>query len=139
MLAGRPASVFEDGRQLRDFVNVEDVARANRLVLERGEADFQVFNVGGGRGERVADFAQIVAETVGHGAIEVTGEYRVGDTRHSVSDITKLRRLGWEPRKTARDSVRDYVTWIGQQRLDRDYAGEALETLRRVGTLRKVT
>jgi dTDP-L-rhamnose 4-epimerase len=139
MLTGRPASVFEDGRQLRDFVNVEDVARANRLVLERDDANFEVFNVGGGRGHRVLDFAQIVAETIGHGAVDVTGEYRVGDTRHSVSDIAKLRRLGWEPMKTAHDSVRDYVEWIGQQQLDKDYAGEALETLRRVGTLRKVT
>ena len=139
MMAGRPARVFEDGRQLRDYVTVQDVARANRLVLERDEADFQVFNVGGGRGERVADFAQIVAETVGHGVIDVPGEYRVGDMRHSMSDITKLRRLGWEPMKTARDSVRDYVAWIGQQQVDKDYAGEALETLRRVGTLRKVT
>lgn len=139
MLAGRPATVFEDGRQLRDFVNVEDVARANRLALERDDADFEVFNVGGGHGHRVLDFAQIVAEAIGRGGVDVTGEYRVGDTRHSVSDIAKLRRLGWEPRKTARDSVRDYVAWIGQQPLDKDYAGEAIETLRRVGTLRKVT
>ncbi len=138
MLGGKPASIFEDGRQLRDYVNVEDVARANRLVLERDEANGEVFNVGGGKGYTVREFAGIVAEATG-AKLEplVSGEYRVGDTRHSVSDITKLQKLGWQPTKTPRDSVRDYVVWIRQQTLDRDYAAEALTKLRETGALRK--
>jgi dTDP-L-rhamnose 4-epimerase len=132
-LAGQPATIFEDGGQLRDYVNVEDVARANRLVLEREEANYQVFNVGGGKGYTVREFAAIVSGREPH----VTGEYRVGDTRHSVSDISKLQALGWQPRKTPRDSVRDYIGWIRQQKLDKDYAGEALAKLREMGALRK--
>jgi dTDP-L-rhamnose 4-epimerase len=139
MLKGQPASVFEDGRQLRDYVNVGDAARANLLVLERDEANFEVFNVGGGKGYTVLEFAGIVAEVLGvPNAPQVTGEYRVGDTRHSVSDISKLQRLGWQPTKTPRDSVRDYVEWIRQQKLDKDYAGEALAKMRQMGALRKV-
>ncbi len=138
LLKGRQPSMFEDGRQLRDYVNVADVARANVLALEREEANFEVFNVGGGRGYTVLEFARIVAGEVG---VTLTappsGEYRVGDTRHSVSDITKLRRLGWEPTKTPRDSVHDYVEWIRRQDLDKDYAAEALDTLRKSGALRK--
>lgn len=137
-LAGRAAPVFEDGRQLRDYVNVADVARANRLMLKCEEANFEVFNVGGGRGYTVLEFAQMVAEVTGAKvAPQLTGEYRVGDTRHSVSDISKLRRLGWQPTKTPRDSVAEYVAWIRGEKLHRDYAREALETLRRVGALRK--
>lgn len=137
-LQRRPASIFEDGGQLRDYVNVEDVARANRLVLESDAANFQVYNVGGGKGYTVREFAGIVAEELGV-AVEplVTGEYRVGDTRHSVSDISKLQRLGWQPTKTPRESVRDYVAWIRRQQLDKDYAGEALANLRKLGALRK--
>jgi len=133
MLQGKPATVFEDGRQLRDYVNVEDVARANRLVMEDDRANYQVFNVGGGRGYTVLEFAAMVSDM----PPVVTGEYRVGDTRHSVSDISKLRALGWEPRKTPRESVRDYVEWIRGERLDKDYAGEALAQLRALGALRK--
>lgn len=143
MLQGRPAPIFEDGQQLRDYVHVEDVARANRVVLENAAADYQVFNVGGGRGYTVLEFAQIVAEEVGWRgpgpAFELTGEYRVGDTRHSVSDISRLRALGWNPTKTPRDSVREYVAWLRGERLDRDYAGEALQRLRASGALRKAS
>jgi len=138
MMSDRVASVFEDGRQLRDYVNVVDVAQANLLVLERDEAKYEVFNVGGGRGYTVLEFAEIVRETLGKDLpLGPSGEYRVGDTRHSVSDISKLQRLGWRPTKTPRDSVRDYIEWIRQQDLDRDYAGEALAKLRELGALRK--
>jgi dTDP-L-rhamnose 4-epimerase len=135
MLKGQPASVFEDGRQLRDYVNVDDVARANRLVMETDRANFEVFNVGGGQGYTVLEFAGIVSKTPPN----VTGEYRVGDTRHSVSDISKLQALGWKPTKTPHDSVREYIEWIRQQKLDKDYAAEALDRLRKLGALRKAT
>jgi dTDP-L-rhamnose 4-epimerase len=138
MMKEHPPSVFEDGRQLRDYVNVGDVARANLLALERDEANFEVFNVGGGKGYTVLEFAQIVAEVLGQEfKPNITGEYRVGDTRHSVSDISKLQRLGWQPTKTPRDSVREYIEWIRGQKLDKDYAAEALTKLREMGALRK--
>jgi dTDP-L-rhamnose 4-epimerase len=140
MLNGRPASVFEDGGQLRDYVNVSDVARANRLVLESDAANYQVFNVGGGYSHTVLEFAEIVREVVGADVgLDVSGEYRVGDTRHSVSDITKLRHLDWQPAKRMRDSVREYVEWIRGEKLEKDYAAEALAALRRSGALRKAT
>ena len=138
MLRDLAPSVFEDGGQQRDYVNVEDVARANLIAVERDEANFQVLNVGGGRGYSVREFAGTVAEVLGKQiAPNILGEYRVGDTRHSVSDISKLQALGWLPTKMPRDSVRDYLDWIRQQNLDKDYAGEALAMLRKTGTLRK--
>ena len=138
MMSDRAPSVFEDGRQLRDYVNVLDVAQANLLVLEREEANFEVFNVGGGRGYTVLEFAEIVRHALGKDLpLAPSGEYRVGDTRHSVSDISKLQRLGWQPTKTPRDSVHDYIEWIRRQTLDKDYAGEALAKLREMGALRK--
>ena len=140
MLAGRSPSIFEDGRQLRDYVNVGDVARANRLTLESDAANYEVFNVGGGKGYTVLEFAQIVADATGQKLpLSPGGEFRVGDTRHSISDISKLKKLGWQPTKTPRDSVRDYVAWIRRQTLDKDYAAEALTKMREMGALRKAT
>lgn len=138
MLDRQPASIFEDGGQVRDFVNVDDVACANRVALESEEANYEVFNVGGGKGYTVLEFARIVAEATGvEFKPHLTGEYRVGDTRHSVSDIGKLQRLGWRPTKTPRDSVRDYVSWMRGQTRDQDYAAQALTKLREVRVLRQ--
>ena len=86
------------------------------------------------------EFAQIVAEATGQKLpLAPGGEYRVGDTRHSISDIAKLQKLGWQPTKTPHDSVRDYVAWICRQTLDKDYAAEALAKMREMGALRKAT
>jgi dTDP-L-rhamnose 4-epimerase len=136
-LAGRPLTVYEDGRQLRDFVYVSDVARANVLALNDPRADYQAFNVGGGRAVTVLEFAQIVAGRSGTGATPlVTGEYRFGDTRHIVSDITKLRALGWEPQGTFAGNVDEYFAWAQRQPDFRNYADEARTYMKKVGAVR---
>jgi len=137
-LAGEPAPVYEDGKQLRDYVHVKDVARANLLVMENEKANWQVFNVGGGRGYTVLEFADIVGEVLGTKIPpKLSGEYRLGDTRHSVSDISKLRALGWQPTLTPRDAIAEYAAWIRTQNVDRKYMTEAERVLREAGVLQK--
>jgi dTDP-L-rhamnose 4-epimerase len=112
----RQPTVYEDGRQLRDYVNIEDVVRANLLVLKRREADYQVFNVGGGRPYTVIEFERIVQNVFGTDLPpKLRGEYRFGDMRHIVSDIGKLKALGWEPCNGPEKSVRDYLAWLKDQ------------------------
>ena len=108
--------VYEDGGQMRDYVNIHDVVAANLMVLERPEANYQVFNVGGGRGYTVLEFAAIVADVFGKDIQpKVPGVYRFGDTRHIVSDISGLKGLGWQPKRTPADSVKEYAAWLRQQ------------------------
>ena len=136
-LAGQPLTVYEDGQQLRDFVYVGDVARANLLVFEDARADYQAFNVGGGRMTTVIDFARRVAARAGSASQpRVTGEYRFGDTRHSVSDITQLAALGWTPQGSLDGNIDEYLAWAQGQADFRNYADEAREYMRRVGTVR---
>jgi dTDP-L-rhamnose 4-epimerase len=136
-LAGQPLTVYEDGQQLRDFVYVGDVARANLLVFEDARADGQVFNVGSGQAGTVLAFAECVAERAGTGsAPHVTGEYRFGDTRHIFSDTARLRALGWEPRGSLAASVDEYLAWASRQPDFRNYADEARRHMRAVGTVR---
>jgi dTDP-L-rhamnose 4-epimerase len=120
--------VYEDGCQLRDYVNVLDVARANALVLEREEADFKVFNVGGGRAVTVLEFGHLMLEAFGS-ELEplVPGEFRLGDTRHTVSDISGLEALGWAPTIPVEQNARDYVRWFREQSVT---SGSFLETER---------
>lgn len=131
--------VYEDGRQVRDYVNIRDVVAANLLVLERPEADYQVFNVGGGRGYSVLEFAAIVARVFGKNIRpDVRGAYRVGDTRHIVSDISKLQALGWSPRYTPEDSVRDYVAWLREQENVENVVAYAERHMRQLHVVRAV-
>ena len=96
---GRDPVIYEDGNQVRDFVNYLDVVDANLKVLEDDRADYQMFNVGGDRAVTVAEFAGVVAEVFGKNGYEpkASGKYRFGDTRHILSDVSKLKALGWRP------------------------------------------
>lgn len=109
--------IYEDGAQIRDFVNIHDVVQANLLALDHPDAAYQALNVGGGRAYTVSEFCQIVAEVFDKPELKprTPGLYRFGDTRHIFSDITKLKSLGWTPQRTAADSVREYRDYLEQQ------------------------
>jgi len=136
---GRDPVIYEDGRQMRDFVNIHDVVDANLLVLEDPRADNQVLNVGGGRAWTVNEFAQIAGRAFGK-EIEPrpSGLYRFGDTRHMCSDVSKLRALGWSPKRKPEDSVREYVEWLRRQDNIEDVLAYAERTMRDMNVLRKV-
>ncbi|WP_320670311.1 NAD-dependent epimerase/dehydratase family protein [Patulibacter defluvii] len=82
--AGRAPRVFEDGGQLRDFVHVRDVARANLLALTGERPVAGAFNVCSGTPRSVGQMATALAAAAGGGGRQpvVTGEYRLGDVRH---------------------------------------------------------
>jgi dTDP-L-rhamnose 4-epimerase len=135
---GLPPVCFEDGRQLRDYVNVADVARANVLALERDEADFRVFNVGGGRAVTVEEFARLMLDACGSDLpIEMPGDFRLGDTRHTVSDISALRALGWEPRVPVEQNIREYLAWFDRFTGTDDYLAESERVMNEQGVIRR--
>ena len=110
---GEPLLIYEDGKQTRDFVHVQDVVEANMLVLQKGDADFQAFNVGSGRSTSVLDYAQAVRDRVGRNVdLLMPGEYRRGDNRHSVSSIKKLSALGWAPLRSLSKIFEDFLEWV---------------------------
>lgn len=113
---GREPQIYEDGQQIRDYVNIHDVVAANVLVLNDARADYQMFNVGGEKPITVCEFATAVAEVFGVKGYTARpcGKYRFGDTRHICSDVSKLKSLGWSPKHTIYDSVEAYREWLSQ-------------------------
>jgi dTDP-L-rhamnose 4-epimerase len=111
---------------------------ANVLVLEDDRAAWRVFNVGGGQAITTRQFVGIVMRQYGSSqSAVVTGEYRFGDTRHILSDISALRELGWEPKRTPAQSVAAYAAWLnGMDGLDGVLA-EANARMRALGVVRK--
>lgn len=138
--SGTPPTIFEDGESLRDYVNIWDVVDANILVLEDDRAVGRVLNVGGGTPYSTRAFAEIVmreyeSEVPGR----ISGEFRFGDTRHILSDISELRSLGWSPKRTPADSVAEYATWLtGLGRLNESALSQAEAEMRSLGVIRSV-
>lgn len=137
--AGLPPICYEDGRQLRDYVNVFDVARANILVMESPKAHGLAYNVGGGRAVTVLEFAQIMLQASGSSlSAQVPGEFRLGDTRHTVSDIGRIRALGWKPTTPVEDNVRQYLEWLDTQTGTEEYLFEAERVMAEQGVIQQI-
>jgi dTDP-L-rhamnose 4-epimerase len=97
IVSGRPPRVFEDGRQMRDFVHVRDVARANVLALERDHPAVGPFNIGSGTPHTVLDLATALASELGSDGPLITGQHRPSDVRHIFASSERARReLGYE-------------------------------------------
>jgi len=139
LMFDRQPVIFEDGKQIRDFINIEDVVAANLLVLERKEADYQVFNVGGGVPWAVNDFYERLQTVVGkRKAPSIGNTYRYGDTRHIVSDIGKLKRLGWVPENDIEKSIQDYWTYLQQADRKEEIFDYAQKNMRKLNVIRKI-
>jgi dTDP-L-rhamnose 4-epimerase len=123
LLNNQSPLIYEDGRQLRDFVNVHDVARACRLAMECDRADGEVLNIGSGHACTVRDLAELMAEILGRPHIRprITRRYRVGDIRHCYADITRAEKiLGYKPQLALDAGLVELAQWLsGQQALDR--------------------
>jgi dTDP-L-rhamnose 4-epimerase len=138
-LLGKPLPVYEDGGQLRDYVHVDDVVSANLLSLKDPRMDYAVFNVGGSDAVSVMDYAELVRTTAGADVpIPVVGRFRVGDTRHVVSDTSRLRSLGWQPTRTLAQIIDEYLSWLRGQPLPEDVSGMAQARMQALGAIASV-
>jgi dTDP-L-rhamnose 4-epimerase len=118
ILAGKAPSIYEDGAQLRDFVHATDVARANVQALERSEADYHAINIGSGQPITILDVAKTLLRQMGATDREpdILGEFRPGDTRHCIPDLSRARQLlNYEPRLTFDQGAAELVEWVRSQ------------------------
>lgn len=112
--------IYEDGNQTRDFVSVHDIVQANLLALDSSDADYQILNVGTGRATTIKFIAEVIARGLGKNIEpEVTGQFREGDIRHCIADISRVRKLlGYEPKVTLEEGLVELFEWVGGQQAD---------------------
>lgn len=132
---GNPINIFEDGRETRDFVYIDDVVDATILGLERSEADGHAFNVGTGVATDVLTVANTLIEKYGiEVPVTVSGNYRLGDIRHNYADITRARTLlGFEPRWSFSDGIAQFARWVDSQSVQEDKYEASIEEMKRKG------
>ena len=109
----QPPVIYEDGLQTRDFVSVHDIVQANMLAMERDEANYEVFNVGGGNPVTIQDIAMHSARLLRkHIEPDITMKFRKGDIRHCISDISRIeQKLDFEPQVAFDDGLREVIEW----------------------------
>ena len=112
MLKGAELFIFGDGEQERDFVYVEDAARANLLALERGSG--QSLNIGCGIGITVNEIFRRLRELTGYRKEAAYEAPRPGDIYRISLDASKARQeLGWEPTVSLEEGLRRTVAFFG--------------------------
>lgn len=135
LLNGKAPMVFEDGEQMRDFVSVHDIVRANILAMERPESNDQVINIGGGVPITIRRVAEILCKALGREDLQpvISNRYRAGDIRHCFADLTKARQLlGFEPQVTHEEGFRELAQWLANQEAE-DKADTMLKELSAYG------
>ena len=109
-LSNQPLIIYGDGSQMRDFIFVEDVIRANELVMERG--DGEVYNVGSGKAISIEDLAKKIIKLTQSKSRIVHVERREGDIRYSCADISKIKKLGFEPKVDLEKGLSITIEWF---------------------------
>lgn len=132
---GNDINIFEDGRETRDFVYIEDVVDATILGLEREQANGHSFNVGTGVATDVLTVANTLIEKYGIKVnVAVSGNYRLGDIRHNFADITLARTLlGFEPRWSFSDGIAKFAAWVNKQQVQEDKYEQSIQEMKRKG------
>jgi len=109
--------IFEDGKQMRDFVHIDDITNACHLSLIKPQADYEVFNVASGSPITIFDLAKLVQKQMGSEKEPIiSNKFRVGDVRHCYADISKIRNfLNYEPQHTLENSLKEVIDWVKKQ------------------------
>lgn len=115
-------NIFEDGKETRDFVYIDDAADATILGMEVPEANGHVFNIGTGTAIDVLTVAQTLCDKYKiHVPIKISGNYRLGDIRHNFADISLARKiLGFKPKWSFSDGISEFAKWVNEQEIYED-------------------
>lgn len=132
---GHGINIFEDGRETRDFVYIEDVAEATVLGLEAKGVSGLAFNIGTGVATDVLTVANTLKKHYGVDVpITVSGNYRLGDIRHNYADISLARQLlDYEPKWSFDAGIARFVEWVNRQEVQKDDYETSIEEMKRKG------
>lgn len=114
LLTSKQLTIYGDGEQTRDFVNVKDVAIANYLALVKVK-NSGVYNIGSGKNITINQLAEYVQRASGISASIKYAPPRKGEVRHCKADISKSKKdFGFNPDPDIRKGLREYFRWFKQ-------------------------
>lgn len=139
LLCGNKPIIYEDGKQTRDFIHVKDICQALFLSMKKSQAMNECFNVGTGQFTSILKVGETLSDLINPNLTPIiTNEYRLGDIRHCVADISKIsNKLGFMPEYSFEDGMKELIEWVrGQDGLAQDHTSKAIEELQMKGLLK---
>ncbi|MEI6285453.1 MAG: NAD-dependent epimerase/dehydratase family protein [Bacillota bacterium] len=114
IFSGDPITIYGDGEQTRDFVNVKDIARINFMAGSRAVGT-DVYNLGSGSSITINKLAELMQNISGRKVGIVYAPIRVADVRHCKANTEKVKRnLDFKITVSLEDGLRDYLSWFGE-------------------------
>lgn len=128
-------NIFEDGKESRDFVYIEDVVDATIAGMENPKATGLVFNIGTGKATDVLTVAKTLCENYGINVpLTVSGNYRLGDIRHNYADISRAQKiLEYNPKWSFKEGIAEFAKWVNCQDLKEDSYEMSLTEMKQKG------
>lgn len=132
---GNGINIFEDGKETRDFVYIDDIVDATILGLTVPGISGNAFNIGTGVATDVLTVASMLKKHYGIDVpVTVSGNYRLGDIRHNFADISKARKLlGYEPKWSFDEGIRKFTEWVNTQDVQEDKYESSIEEMKKKG------
>jgi dTDP-L-rhamnose 4-epimerase len=128
-------NIFEDGKESRDFVYIDDAVHATVLGIENATIVNEVFNVGTGQPIDVLTVAKILIYNYSHSMEPlITGNFRLGDIRHNYADLKKINKtLGFIPGYDFNKGVNKFVEWVNTQDIEVDKYNKSIKEMKDKG------
>ena len=138
MKNGNDINIFEDGKESRDFIYIDDAVCATILGLEKNEANNRVFNVGTNIPIDVITVAKTLRKYLNTSSkIYISGNFRQGDIRHNYADLNNIRNvLGFTPRWQFDKGIEKFCDWVNRQDIQNDNYDESINILKKKGLFR---
>jgi dTDP-L-rhamnose 4-epimerase len=132
---GNEISIFEDGKESRDFVYIDDIVDATILGLEKDEANYESFNVGTGVRTDVLEVANTLKEKYNSNVeVKITGNYRLGDIRDNYADNSKIEKLlGYKAKVSFKQGISNFVDWVNTQSVQKDNYQQSIDEMKKKG------
>lgn len=131
-------NIFEDGKETRDFVYIEDITDALLLGIQNSTVKYDIFNVGSGAKTDVLMIANILKREYRSSIdIKVLGNYRVGDIRHNIADLSNIKnKLGYEPKINIEKGLSNFIDWVRKQPVEVDNYDASIDEMKQKGLYR---
>lgn len=137
----QPIHVFEDGKESRDFVYIDDVVEAfwRCIIQQTSSAQSAILNVGSGDCTTIKEVATTIKTVLNsQSSVDITGDFRLGDIRHNQADLTAIFKvLGYSPTWSFTDGIQQFLNWATDQATYRSSVATSFKELRHRGLVNR--